>query len=239
MFTDNHGFEHETANFEYAIATANRLKPAFVVITGDLVNQPRNVAQIAEYKRIAAKLDPSIRLYNVPGNHDVGNEPTAATLAAYRENFGRDYYSFRSHDLAGFVLDGSLIKGPQNVPEEAVKQETWLKQELEKAKSEGVRNLVVFIHQSFFLEKPDEPDQYFNIPTETRRRYLAMFHDYGVDHVYCGHYHRNDYGRDGSLEMVTTAPVGKPLGKEGSGFRVVQVQDRQFESTYYDFGRMP
>lgn len=37
MFTKDASFEHETVNFEFAIATANRLKPAFVVITGDLI----------------------------------------------------------------------------------------------------------------------------------------------------------------------------------------------------------
>jgi hypothetical protein len=29
MFTKDASFEHETVNFEFAIATANRLKPAF------------------------------------------------------------------------------------------------------------------------------------------------------------------------------------------------------------------
>ena len=32
-------------NFEFAIATANRLKPACVVITGDLINQASNEAK--------------------------------------------------------------------------------------------------------------------------------------------------------------------------------------------------
>jgi len=40
MFTKDASFEHETVNFEFAIATANRLKPAFVVITGDLIHSP-------------------------------------------------------------------------------------------------------------------------------------------------------------------------------------------------------
>jgi hypothetical protein len=39
MFSTNENSAHETLNFECAIATANRLKPAFVVITGDLINQ--------------------------------------------------------------------------------------------------------------------------------------------------------------------------------------------------------
>src|SRR5438067_5722335 len=76
MFSKDQGFEHETVNFEFAIANANRLKPGFVVITGDLINQAGNAAQAAEYKRIAAKLNPAIRLYSMPGNHDVNNEPT-------------------------------------------------------------------------------------------------------------------------------------------------------------------
>ena len=62
MYTENQSFEHETANFEFAIATANRLHPKFVVVTGDLINQAGNAAQVAEYLRIAAKLDPGIRL---------------------------------------------------------------------------------------------------------------------------------------------------------------------------------
>jgi serine/threonine-protein phosphatase CPPED1 len=35
-FTKNASFEHETVNLEFAVASANRMKPAFVVITGDL-----------------------------------------------------------------------------------------------------------------------------------------------------------------------------------------------------------
>ena len=49
MYTKNANFEHETVNFEFAIASANRLKGAFVVITGDLINQASNPAQAAEY----------------------------------------------------------------------------------------------------------------------------------------------------------------------------------------------
>jgi predicted MPP superfamily phosphohydrolase len=74
MFMQNKDFVHETDNFEFAIATANRLKPVFVVVTGDLINQGGDPVQIAEYKRIAAKLNPGIQLFSLPGNHDVGNE---------------------------------------------------------------------------------------------------------------------------------------------------------------------
>jgi 3',5'-cyclic AMP phosphodiesterase CpdA len=239
MYEENRGFAQETANLEFAVSTANRLHPAFVVITGDLINRAGDAAQAAEYHRITAKLDPGIPLYSVAGNHDVGNDPTPESLAVYRERFGRDYYTFRSGDMAGFVLNSSLIGHPQKAPEEAAKQEAWLRAELAKAKGEGVQRLIVFQHHSWFLQDPNEADQYFNIPTETRKRYLALFHQYGVRHVFSGHYHRNDLGRDGSIEMITTGPVGKPLGEARSGFRVVTVGPAGLAHQFYDLGSLP
>ena len=239
MYTENRDFAHETANFEFAIAAANRLKPAFVVICGDLINRAGDPAQSAEYLRIAAKLDPAIRLYNVAGNHDIGNQPTRATLAAYRERFGPDYYSFRAGAVAGIVLDSSLIQDGRQAPEEAAKQEAWLKTELAKARAEGVRHILIFQHIPWFLADPAEPDQYFNIPLESRKRYLELFRAHGVTHVFAGHYHRNASGRDGSLEMISTGPVGKPLGGAKSGIRIVTVSDAAVEHRYHEFGDLP
>jgi 3',5'-cyclic AMP phosphodiesterase CpdA len=71
-----------------------------VGITGDLINQSTYAAQAAEYRRIAAKIDTRIPIYAMPGNHDVENEPTPASLATYRERIGRDYYSFRAGSAA-------------------------------------------------------------------------------------------------------------------------------------------
>jgi DNA repair exonuclease SbcCD nuclease subunit len=239
MYTKDADFVHETANFEFAIATANRLQPAFVVVTGDLINKSGDPAQAAEYQRIAAKLDRRIHLYSVPGNHDVGNEPTAESLALYRERFGPDYYSFRAGDIAGFVLNSNLEKGAEKVPAEAAKMESWLRAELAKAKQQGAKRLIVFQHISFFLTDPAEPDQYFNIPLETRRRYLKLLHEFGVTEVFAGHYHRNQEGHDGNLEMVTTGPVGMPLEGAKSGIRIVTVEAGKLTHQYYDFGDLP
>jgi 3',5'-cyclic AMP phosphodiesterase CpdA len=239
MFAKDAGFVHETANFEFAVAAANRIQPAFVVITGDLINKGGDPAQAAEFHRIAKKLDPKIRLFPVAGNHDVGNEPTAASLAAYRNNFGPDYYSFRVGEIAGIVLNSNLERGAKNVPEEAAKMESWFKAELAKAKESGARHIIVFQHISFFLKSADEPDQYFNIPPDVRKRYLKLMHEYGVRQVFAGHYHRNELGQDGDLEMVTSGPVGMPLGGAKSGLRVVTVDDKGVTHKFYDFGELP
>jgi len=170
MYTKDADFKQETANFEFFIAGMNRLKPQFIVVTGDLTNKAADAAQIAEYHRIAKKLDPAIKIYNVPGNHDVKNEPTEQSLAQYRKDWGPDYYTFDSGDMRGIVLDSSLIQAPVQVPAEADKQEQWLKGQLAKAKTDGKR-VVIFQHIPFFLKTADEPDQYFNVPKQHRARY--------------------------------------------------------------------
>ena len=239
MYTKDQDFAHETANFEFAIAAANRIKPAFVVITGDLTNKSTDAAQTAEYKRIAGKLDPAIKLFSVPGNHDVGNEPTKESLASYRERFGPDYYGFRSGDIYGVVLNSNLEKGAEKVPEEAARMEAWFRAELARAKQSGAGHVIVFQHIPFFLKEPNEPDQYFNVPLPIRQRYLKLMHEFGVGQVFAGHYHHNDLGRDGNLEMVTTGPVGMPLEGAKSGIRIVIVNTAGVTHKYHDFGELP
>jgi 3',5'-cyclic AMP phosphodiesterase CpdA len=239
MYAKDQEFSHETANFEFAIATANRLKPAFVVITGDLINKGGDTVQAAEYHRIAAKLDRQIRLFSVPGNHDVGNEPTAESLKLYRERFGPDYYTFRIGDIVGFVLNSNLEKGTAQVPQEAAKMEAWFRAELAKAKQENGKRLIVFQHIPFFLKSPGEADQYFNIPLEIRQRYLKILHENGVKDVFAGHLHHNEEGRDGDLDMVTTGPVGMPLEGGKSGIRIVNLANGRVTHKFYEFGDLP
>ena len=240
MYSGGGEFAQESANLEFAVAAINRLKPAFVVATGDLVNKPGDAALIAEYKRIAGKLAAGIRLYNVPGNHDVGNQPTPQSLAAWRDNFGPDFYTFRTGQAAFFVLDSGLLAAPEKVPEEAARQQRWLAAELERARRDGMRHLVVFQHHPYFVGDAAEKDQYFNVPLTIRRKCLDMLAAAGITHVFAGHLHRNAAGRDGNLEMVTTGPVGKPLGAEArSGFRVVIVTDSGISHRFYDFGNLP
>lgn len=239
MFSDNRDFSQDAANFEFAVAAVNRLRPAFVVITGDLVNKPGDAAQIAEYKRIVGKIDAAIPVYNIAGNHDVENVPTPASLAAYVQKFGPDRYVFRHQGLTGIVLNSSVIHSPDKTPEPLAEQERWLRAELAKAKAEHPRHIVIFQHHPWFLTSPAEADQYFNIPMARRVAYLAMFREAGVRYLFCGHYHRNAEARDGNVEAITTGPVGKPLGGAKSGLRVAIVRDDAIEHRYYELGELP
>src|SRR5262245_37261913 len=239
MFTTNRDFAQETANFEFAVATVNRLRPAFVVITGDLVNKPGDAAQIAEFQRIAGKVDRSIPVYNVVGNHDIENVPTPVTLAAYTNRFGPDHYTFRHAGFLGIVLNSIIIHSPPQTTNELAAQERWLRAELERARANPPEHIVVFQHHPWFLKTADEADGYFNIPRERRAIYLALFRESGVKYLFSGHYHRNALARDGELEAITSGPVGMPLGGDKSGLRIVIVRDDRLEHRYYHFGELP
>lgn len=239
MFTNNADFVQDAANFEFAVAAVNRLRPEFVVITGDLVHKPGDPAQIAEYRRIAGKIDAAIPVYHIAGNHDVENVPTPESLAAYTRIFGPDRFVFRHRGVVGIALNSSVIHSPEKSPAQLAEQEQWLRAELAKAKAENPRHIVIFQHHPWFIGGAGEADQYFNIPLARRAPYLALFREFGVRYLFCGHYHRNAEARDGAMENITSGPVGKPLGGAKSGLRVAIVRDDRIEHRYYDLGDLP
>jgi serine/threonine-protein phosphatase CPPED1 len=243
MFNADQSWEQETDLFTRAVMHINRLKPRFAIVCGDLVNQPPPgpafVPQVREFQRIARQVDPAIPLVCVCGNHDVGNRPTPASLAAYRKEFGDDRFSFWAGGVCCIVLNSSLYSDPSAAPEEQERQHAWLRDELAAARRAGPKHLLVFQHHPWFLAKPDDPDQYFTIPRVRRGPALELLREAGVRAVFAGHYHRNAHGADGPMEMVTTGPVGKPLGKDPSGLRIVKVYADRLEHAYHGLDSVP
>jgi len=234
----------EATNAELAVQHVNRLKPRFVIICGDLVHPPPGTPEdydlkVAEFKRIFSKIDPAIPLICVAGNHDVGNKPTPASLAAYRKNFGEDWFGFWAGGMRGLVLNSTLIHDPSGAPDELKAQEDWFRSQLDAAAKDKPRHVFVFQHHSWFLKSPDEPDGYFMLPRERRTPALAAMKAAGVRAAFAGHYHGNALARDGDLEMITTGPVGKPLRKDPSGLRLVEVYEKNIRHAYYALDQVP
>ena len=67
------GFEWDATRYAEAIAAANSLRPAFVVMGGDMIDDPGSEAQLEALLEITAALDPEIPMRWVPGNHDIAN----------------------------------------------------------------------------------------------------------------------------------------------------------------------
>ncbi len=239
MFTADKDFAQETVNFEQAVAHVNRLRPAFVVITGDLVNTPGDAAQMQEYDRIRRTIDASIPVYEMAGNHDVENAPTPQALAAYRARYGQDRYTFRHENLLGIVLNSSLIHTPTAAPLEAAEQEAWLRTQLDAARRDAPRHIVVFQHHPWFLTSAGETDDYFNIPLARRTPLLALLRDAGVKTLVSGHYHRNAGAIDGGFESIVTGAVGMPLGGSRSGLRAFRVTESAITHRFHALDEVP
>lgn len=234
---------HEIAQFERAAAEVNRLRPAFVMISGDLVNQPVTEAKLAEFERLRRLIDPAIPVYVQPGNHDLGNAPSASSLAAYRARHGRDYYAFDVGDTHFVNLNAQIIFAAQALPEETARQWEWLVADLADARRRRVDHIVVFSHYPWFLEDPEEDppgDQfhyknrgYYMIPLATRRRYLELLAEHDVRVTFAGHYHGNVVSHHGSMEMVTSGPLSKSLHADTpEGYRVVDVTPEAITHEY-------
>ncbi|QDV24982.1 metallophosphoesterase [Aureliella helgolandensis] len=243
MFTGNTGLEKEQVLVQQAVAHINRLQPRFVIVCGDLTNatpdHARYAAQVSQYHQDFSQIDPEIPLVCVCGNHDVGNRPTATSIDRYRDNFGDDYFSFWVGGVFNVVLNSSLLKDPAGAPDRLLAQQKWLDQQLNNPQVQHAKHVLVFLHHPLFLEQADEPDQYFNIPLERRLPLLEQFKQAQVRAIFAGHYHRNAYGRAGDLEMITTGPVGRPLGKDPSGLRIVKIEEADLQHEYYPLEDVP
>ena len=57
------------------------------------MNNSHDTEQIAAYKQLLKRVDKSVKIWMVPGNHDISS-PTMEDCAAYRKNYGNPIFSF-------------------------------------------------------------------------------------------------------------------------------------------------
>ncbi len=241
------GFADETRLFEAAINIANILRPAFVVVCGDIVNQWNDTAATEEALRIGELLDDDIDLHWVAGNHDVGADdrheiPTHESLARYRANFGPDNYAFQHEKASFIVLNTAVLQHPEETPEELEALMKFLEVELRAARTRQSHHTVLFTHHPFFLRQPDENmagEAHLTIPIERRRPVLELLERYSVDAVFAGHWHRNNYATGGNMAMVASGSVGYPFGDDPSGYRVVQLNKNGLKHDWYAMEELP
>ena len=234
-FIDNNkSISAETEAMNKAVTAINQLKPPFVVITGDFVNNSKSKEQIAAYKSMIAQIDSSVKVYMIPGNHDIG-KVSRASIDNYKKNYGETHFSFRYGDCAFIGIDSNIIKEEDKEREEV--QFKWLEQELQKTKD--ARFKFVFTHCSVFLKRMDEPVNYSNFSLPMREKYVHLFQKYGVNAIFAGHLHNNAYGKVGNMEMITIGPIGKVLGTGYQGMNLVKVYPDRFISEFIALNQFP
>ncbi|MDA0765623.1 MAG: metallophosphoesterase [Verrucomicrobia bacterium] len=211
------GYEHDVLTFKQAVKQINELQTDFVVICGDLVNKADDKS-FADFNEIKATF--TLPCYCAPGNHDVGNAPTKASLANYREKIGKDYYSFEHKGCTIVVANSQLWKHP--VEGEAEQHDAWFKKTLEEAKAKSSPVFVV-VHYPLFLKDIEEKETYSNLSPEKRKAVFALCQENGVVAFLAGHTHQQISNEKDGILLVNGETTSKNFDKRPMGFRLWNV----------------
>jgi len=248
------GKEIDEQNWINAIKHINRLRPDFVVVCGDLTfggnkSEDRVKPLVMErdnrlaetYARIVAGLDKAVALYNVAGNHDVGQNPSAATIEWFTKRFGKCWQSFEHKGSLFISLESNLLRDGSAGADLAEQELTWLKATLADAMGKPYAHKMLFMHHPLYVKSVDEKDSYENIPAPRRAELLKLFHDSGIQAAFFGHRHMNEYIKDGRLEMITTtvAALGASPKNNPHGVRIVEVYPDRIEQNFYSYETLP
>ena len=191
-----------TDNFHRVSEHINTTRPDLVINSGDLAfDGPTSRSDLEFAKSLHEALPVPCRY--LPGNHDLGDNPTAIgpvpphpATELLRQSFidviGEDRWRF---DEAGWCFIGlnSLIMNT-GIASEA-EQFDWLASELARANGKPV---ALFIHKPLFLHTPGDPELESSaircVPQPRRQQLIEMFGKVDLRLVASGHVHqRRDF----------------------------------------------
>jgi 3',5'-cyclic AMP phosphodiesterase CpdA len=191
-----------TDNFHRVSEHIDATRPDLVINSGDLAfDGPTSRDDLAFARTLHDALPVPCRY--LPGNHDIGDNPTAvgplpsqpATephLQNFRSLIGDDRWRF---DEAGWCFIGlnSLIMNTGLAGE--AEQFDWLASELARTAGKPV---ALFLHKPLYLNAPDDPElaasAIRHVPQPARRRLIDMLGAVDLRLVASGHVHqRRDF----------------------------------------------
>jgi 3',5'-cyclic AMP phosphodiesterase CpdA len=189
-------------NFHRVSEYIDARRPDLVLNSGDVSFDGPTERDDLEFARTLHDALPVACRY-LPGNHDIGDNPTAVgpapkppvtgqSLKAYRSTFGEDRWCF---EAAGWCFIGlnSLIMNTGLVDE--AEQFDWLTSQLTGTQGKPV---ALFLHKPLFLNAPDDPELVATsiryVPMPARSRLIEMLRAVDLRLVASGHVHqRRDF----------------------------------------------
>ena len=197
---------HDPAKFNRVIDQTRRLRPAFVIQAGDLIEGYNSDLEIIEeeWQRFSRQIGPlaPVPFYAVPGNHDVFNgqrqvDPRLEDL--YIKHWGPLYYTFVYKNTQIVVLNTDSTEGVNTI---TGKQLVWLQGVLKNSTAE---------HKILFMHRPP-------LLTTNGERLHKLFVEHGVKRVFYGHHHHyHHFVRDGVAYTMTNAAANSVNDIEAVG----------------------
>eukprot|EP00854_Cymbomonas_tetramitiformis_P015872 gene15872-18822_t len=226
MFKQDVDWLEETTMLRLAVQHVNRLKPKFLLVSGDMTNvwpSPASEellqAQTSTFKEVLRELDPSIPVVLQPGNHDVGQNPGTRDVERYCKTWGDDYFKFWVGGVLYLSINSQFYHTAcNNFEADALckEQEEWIKAELDAGATLGSKHVVLLSHIAPFMGEEDEPQGHFNWAVEPRKWLLGLAAKAGVKLWLSGHYHGNCHVRsEAGIDVVTTSSCGGVINWNG------------------------
>jgi 3',5'-cyclic AMP phosphodiesterase CpdA len=191
-----------TDNFHRVSEYIDATRPDLVVNSGDLAFDGPAQPDDLEFAKTLHDALPVVCRY-LPGNHDIGDNPTKVgpvpsqpvteqSLQAFRSIFGEDRWRF---DAAGWCFIGlnSMVMNTGLAREAG--QFDWLASQLSSANGQPV---ALFLHKPLFLNSPDDPElpatSIRYVPMPARHGLVEMLRAVDLRLVASGHIHqRRDF----------------------------------------------
>lgn len=232
--------------------TSFKIKPAFIVVTGDLVewggsskSGELNYQAFIScfYKKndiLYADSDYSIPVYTIPGNHDYVWENNLENYHKYVDKKHvdiNDKYTITYKDVSLFFMNSGFnyvshptewkhVKG-SGLYNEDIK---WLEKELKECR---VKHKIILMHHPA-VNSRDKNDEMTSVIARNREKFIELCEQYNVELVLTGHTHTSrvfdaeekrysEYDLPFNCSMYPTLYVQTDDCKEGVHYRNISV----------------
>jgi 3',5'-cyclic AMP phosphodiesterase CpdA len=243
QISDSHlapSFGKINQNFHRVSEHIDATRPDIIINTGDLAfDVPTNRHDLAFAKTLHDALPVACRY--LPGNHDIGDNPTQfgppAEQAVTEQNrqhflsvFGEDHWSF---EAAGWWFIGlnSLVMNSGLAFE--LEQFDWLASQLAAT---GSKPVALFLHKPLYPNTPDDPELAATssrcVPQPARRHLIELLGTVDLRLIASGHIHqRRDftYGHVRHVWAPSTGFVIPDIRQELIGIKEVGLVEYRFE----------
>lgn len=215
------GYQQDVTTFKSAITQINALKPDFVLICGDLIN---NWTPAAATDFLTCAKDFTMPWYVAAGNHDDWKSD------AFHRDFAPDQRVVEQGNTTVLVVNTNIWR--DGSAEAADQQLAWLEKSLQQA-TDKHHTIVVAGHHPLFVRAVDEKETYENIPLARRLKILALFEQYKVAAYLTGHLHYNLVAAYHGTLLISNASTAKNFSGEKPGFRVWHIDDSGYITHEY------
>lgn len=217
-------------NLKATVAQINELKPAFVIVSGDLIQSYKNADQRKAYLENIAQVDASIPVFHLPGNHDIPNYKAEA-VDQYLEAFGYDRFAFTYNGSAFIGLNSTPMLCDNDVAKAAAEEQlAWFAKMLKRYRK--CNHIFVFSHHPLALREKSAVEHKSAYDEPFRTEYAELMKKYGVAAVFAGHTHITEPTEVDGMPMITVGASSYPLYGAETGINIVEVTPEDFHSEF-------